>query len=385
MTIYANKLKFNYRLLVNIIIGGLAITASSQANAIYNFTDLGTLGGSNSVAKSINSSGQVVGESDIAGDNVVHAVIWNDTTATDLGTLGGSYSGAYGISNSGRVTGYSQTTENISRNATIWNGNTPTNLEAQAGVVSYGYGINNSGIVAGTTYPGNVGSTASTWNGTTTTYLNTLGGRDSKAFAINNNNQVVGYSYTEFNFHFHAALWNGTNATDLGTLGGDYSRASDINDAGLVAGWSALSSDAVNGVFVGHATLWNGVSIKDLGTLGGNQSGANAINNVGQVVGYSLINGDQTYHAMMWDGAKMVDLNSFLDATALNDGWVLNEATDLNDNGWVVGNASNSTLGISKHAFLMSIAAVPEPESYTLLLLGLGFMGFKLKSRKHKS
>ena len=38
--------------------------------------DLGTLGGSSSVAYGVNASGQIVGESSLAGNAAVHAVLW---------------------------------------------------------------------------------------------------------------------------------------------------------------------------------------------------------------------------------------------------------------------------------------------------------------------
>lgn len=52
-------------------------------------TDLGTLGGTNSGANSINNSGQAVGSSQMNGDTAEHAVLWSNGTMIDLGTLGG--------------------------------------------------------------------------------------------------------------------------------------------------------------------------------------------------------------------------------------------------------------------------------------------------------
>jgi probable HAF family extracellular repeat protein len=68
-------------------------------------TDLGTLGGTQSVANDINDSGQVVGWSD------GHAFLYNGGTMKDLGTLGtipgGTQSNAKGINASGQVVGFS--------------------------------------------------------------------------------------------------------------------------------------------------------------------------------------------------------------------------------------------------------------------------------------
>jgi probable HAF family extracellular repeat protein len=71
--------------------------------------DLGTLGGSRSVALGINGVGQVVGWSDAAGDRQIRAFLWGDGGMRDLGTLGGSRSFALGINEAGAVVGASAT------------------------------------------------------------------------------------------------------------------------------------------------------------------------------------------------------------------------------------------------------------------------------------
>ena len=60
-------------------------------------TDLGTLGGSTSLAFSVNASGQIVGSSDTTTPNVRHAFLYQNGAMTDLGpilgTTGSSYAG----------------------------------------------------------------------------------------------------------------------------------------------------------------------------------------------------------------------------------------------------------------------------------------------------
>jgi len=72
-------------------------------------TDLGNLGGTlNNVAYAINDRGQVVGASDLAGDNTGHAFLWQNGVMTDLGTLGGDFSSAaFAINDSSQVVGLS--------------------------------------------------------------------------------------------------------------------------------------------------------------------------------------------------------------------------------------------------------------------------------------
>ena len=81
-------------------------------------TDLGTLGGFQSIAWRINERGQIMGES-FTSNSEVHAFLWQKGVMTDLGTLGGSNSTTTSINNRGQVVGYSQTT-NDARHAFLW-------------------------------------------------------------------------------------------------------------------------------------------------------------------------------------------------------------------------------------------------------------------------
>jgi probable HAF family extracellular repeat protein len=70
------------------------------------FTMLGTLGGTFSVATSVNKHGQVVGYSEIAvGSIVTHAFLWERGVMTDLGTLDGGSSKAFAINDQGEIVG----------------------------------------------------------------------------------------------------------------------------------------------------------------------------------------------------------------------------------------------------------------------------------------
>ena len=112
---------------------------------------------------------------------------------------------------------------------------------------------------------------------------------------------------------------------------------------------------------------------------------ANALNNVGQVVGYtyigdgSTLSGSTDKHAVLWNGNVATDLNSFLDAGSVSAGWVLTQANGINDNGWIVGDAINTLTG-ETHAF--QLAPVPEPETYAMMLAGLGLVGAAAARRR---
>lgn len=94
------------------VVGNVTYTIYESHAFIYDngtMTDLGTFGGTNSSAVSINDSGQIVGNYSTASSES-HAFLYSNGIMTDLGTLGGSYSYAYSINNNGQVVGSSGTT-----------------------------------------------------------------------------------------------------------------------------------------------------------------------------------------------------------------------------------------------------------------------------------
>jgi probable HAF family extracellular repeat protein len=240
------------------------------------------------------------------------------------------------INNAGQIVGGSFY---YNSDAALWDGATRTNLGgSDSGTAT---AINNAGqVILGHSGYTSIGPRHATlWNGATMADLGTLlGGTSSVARDINDAGLVVGDSQTSNQSITHATVWYSNIAHDVGTLGGTNSYAYDINEAGQVVGHSQTTGDQAN-----HATLWNGTTtVTDLGTLlGGSSSRASAINEAGLVVGSSGITGDQAAHATLWDGDTAIDLNSFLDPSLLADGWFLEDATGINDKGWIVGNARN--------------------------------------------
>ena len=102
----------------------------------------------------------------------------------------------------------------------------------------------------------------------------------------------------------------------------------------------------------------------DLGTLGGSESYAWGINDAGQVVGYSTTAAGPE-HAFITgrNGVGMTDLNSLV---TVPGGAALTGAEGINNHGQV------AVIG----------SLIPEPETYAMLLAGLGLLGFIAHRRK---
>jgi len=83
--------------------------------------DIGTLGGTNGGVRALNSHGQVVGYSNLAGDSVTHAFLWDKKEGLrDLGSLGGSSSFASWMNDKGEVAGLSSLPGDQQIHAFLW-------------------------------------------------------------------------------------------------------------------------------------------------------------------------------------------------------------------------------------------------------------------------
>ena len=97
------------------------------------FADVGTLGGSGSMAFGVNRAGQVVGASQTTGDRAWHAFLYTDGWMLDLGTLGGTDSQADGIDRNGLIVGWSRTAGGESH-ACLWTSSRIVDLNSFIGI-----------------------------------------------------------------------------------------------------------------------------------------------------------------------------------------------------------------------------------------------------------
>jgi probable HAF family extracellular repeat protein len=316
----------------------------------YALTDLGNLGGPQSAqAYDINDVGQVVGYATSAA-GPQRAFLWQDGGMTELGTLGGSASLANALNDAGQVVGTSRTTTGSSAtNPFLWEGGVMTDLGVGPGTA---YGINDAGQVVGQR-----NTHGFLWDDGAVTDIGDFGGGASTAVAINDAGQVVGAALgTEVGgvaSPWRAFLWQDGVMTDLGVLPGtEESGASAVNGLGQVVG-SSDRTDPETYEVTSYAFLYSGGVMTAL-PVPSTEAYAGDINDAGQVVGAMRAGGGwSNYHAYVYSGGVATNLNSLIPA---GSGLHLISATGINNAGQIVGYAYDAAGHY--HAFLLT----PVPE-----------------------
>ncbi len=110
--------------------------------------ELGTLGGSVSVARAINDHGDVVGYASTAS-GATHGFFYRRGRMLDVGTLGGSWAQAMGINDARQVVGCSTLEGDQESRAFVYARGTMTALPTLGGGSACAYGINMSGVIVG--------------------------------------------------------------------------------------------------------------------------------------------------------------------------------------------------------------------------------------------
>ena len=330
------------------VLFAISLSALCSAQASYTVTDLGTLNSNGySWAHAVNLNGEVTGIAGVSKVNSSQAFLYSGGKMTGLGTLGGTSGVGNGINASGQIAGYSQNASRLYRAFLVSDGKM-TDIGDLGGGSAVAYAINDVGQVVGSAVTSDGSNHPFLYSDGKMIDLGTLGsptGNDwwNSAQGVNNSGQVTGTSY-DAQGNFFGFVWSNGKMKKMGTLGGSWSQAYAINNKGQVTGLAYTKNGS------GHAFLANCATCKlqDLGTIAGSTSTVwgFGINDSGVVVGQTTF--ADTYHAFVYSGGKMHDLNKLIPA---GSGWVLIEADGINASGQIVG------LGMHKgqeRAFLLT-------------------------------
>ena len=349
---------------------GLAISSAAAAPAYWPI-DLGHLGGTQTVALGVNDSGQAVGWSKDASGRT-QAFAWSNGVMTGLGFLpGGAESAALAINNRGDVAGYAYVSA-TNFHAFLHSTNGMTDLGTLGGPNSLGRAINVHGDVAGwsqlvTNAPNLTDPETFVWRSNRLIHVPPFNDfkLSCEGYGIADDGRISGitFNYSPGDNHWWAYVWRDDNANFtndsgemelLGSLavkdsGGEHSCAVDVNNSGQAVGWTGITN-----------TLWpqqaflvtssNGnwklpsssntdptnLLMRNLGTLDRptDNSYANALNDGAWIVGTSSTRSG-TNQAFLWHDGVMSNLNDLIEA---GSGWVLTNATGINEYNEIVGN-----------------------------------------------
>jgi probable HAF family extracellular repeat protein len=330
------------------------IAQTTPVEPLYELFDVGTLGGSSSMALGMNELGHVVGWAETGSG--MHAFLWRDGSMLDLGTLGGRYSEARDVNGSMEIVGIAKDESEHQRAFYVSDGVMydlndllvhsllplppgvspadfyPVLLEANAinengtivavGVTGMDDLVHSYVLTPVPTFapsrprfsyidtgflPAAVPSQPASRQMSSAGQAGDQSGQPSTAlalttvgFGLNDLDQIVGTSGAQ------AFVWL---ANDLGGLDlvAQTSQANAISYFGLIVGWTAGFAGTP------HATLWS-VWMPDaswsLYVPQGWISEARGINNFGEAVGWAADNPDGLDAvAMLWTGSAAFDLN----------------------------------------------------------------------------
>ena len=328
----------------------------------YEIVDLGTLGGTYSVARDINNNGQIVGNAN-NGSNVERAFLYTNGAMQDLGTLMPNNSGrsaAFGINNLGAVTGAATADAPVYQVGFLYDGNQMTALgplpaNGSDDYINAGAAINDTGDIAlsyfdSSSYDTRFGVRAA--NGTLTIDTSRLGsGRDINAagHAIGSQNNF-GYP-PEQKLLFKNGLFYVIGTT---SEGGSYTTEIAITN------YAIDDNDQVVGSYYSRSCGSNFCDPADsygritaVGTLPINANSHTAVPGSRAI---HMINagGDMVgKYAYRWivrpAGGPSYFLDGLIDTTGWN--WSTASLNAMNDNGDIVGSATTS--GGQTHAVLL--------------------------------
>jgi hypothetical protein len=374
-----NTMKHPIPVLLSFVV--LALVSSSANAVAWSIIDLGSAHNANTMA--LNDNGWVV-----MGNKVLNPNGSGGYTTTQLfNAQGNDHNFAlYDINNSNTVVGIDRNSGSVQ--GFVWTDGSRTNLPTVPNLYNYpvaeAKGINDSGQVVG-----NAGDTAAIWSPNGSGYgVTPLGWYwEGTSFGsgdgVSINNNGFGLMATVYNTYrpgYTNGLGLGITIMGDGLVGQPVGLA--INDQYAVAGYGTYncSGYGCNSPFIW--TSGNNVAFLPLSPVEGKpyNGRAYALNEDNDVVGmgwYDAYDGRAVLWSASDSGWLETDLNTVLPVGS--NFWKLTEARDINEKGQILGMGAVDG-DWQPHAFLLT-PAVPEPETWVMLLAGLGLT--LLRNRLH--
>lgn len=365
------KTSLTSRAIASLAILSIAIPASAEIQ--YEVLNIGNVpGGDYGYIGGMNNLNQVVGTS--YTQEISRGFIWKeDTGLQQVYSPSFDSTQANDINDNGLIVG-STITDFALRGMSTKDGNWWVNFPESGNSSSATYGVNNLNQSVGIGNLNNV-DVATSWQFASPGFrLPNYGDQErSTAFAINDAGDSVGYAYLAGTSR--ATLFrSNNNLFDLHGLlpvGTTSSTAHDINNAGWIVGSYNIGPNFTGGFIfnleLGMQLIDSPDPAKDVNLRG--------ISDNGIAVGNTS---DSFSFAARWTSdTGVVDLNTLIDP---NGGWVLFNAKDVNNNGWIAGEGSFN--GVQTNYVLRPIESVPEPASMTILALGIGALAARARRKK---
>ncbi len=272
----------------------------------YTVTDLGTLGGHETIPLGINNSGQIAGFSSVLPDHQLHAFLWQLGVIVDLDPDPPieRFSSANAINDAGMIAGQLELAPEQAPRAVIFAGGAAIVLDGLGGQFSCARGMNKIGIAVGRAVNEDLEMRAVMWLDGDAIDLGFDGSSTSQAMDISSGGAVVIATIDREDNSYSAVLWEDGRLVELGTLGGRWAFPGMINDLNVVVGNSPIFSGRT------HAFRWTAEEgMIDLGVLPGClTSTAQAINRMNEIVG-SVFDCQSGEFGVLWSGENIKDLN----------------------------------------------------------------------------
>ena len=371
------------------IVLSVALAASAAvafADGHY-FVDLSALSGYQTANPcSVNSSGEVTGIY-LASPATDHLFLYTGATTGTMNDLTSDFITSGGLISSA-INDSGQLAVNRTISGWLYSGGLGGTATLLPGTETSATDINSQGVIGGDQLSGSIRAPIIYTGGTVYPLNSPFAGITATIMAINSSGQAVGYNKNTpvkngalMPEGMFATVWTYTisggsvasqSATDISSYlsaalsDNEASQAYAINGSGQVVGdWSTTygaNQSQMTGSFLYNTSTHavaslplNFVTQLGLGYLYDGQGENGLINDTGQVVGQITVDG--VAHAAVWSAAGgLQDLNT-LDADNLPAGFVLNNATAIDDNGDIVGYGTDSA-GHTDQAFLLR-AALP--------------------------